>query len=297
MKTTEGYMPYLGYQTYYRIVGECKDGKKPLLLLHGGPGSTHNYFEVLDALAETGRAVISYDQLGCGNSYVEGHPELWCQKTWDEELIQLRRHLGLDEVHLLGQSWGGMLAIEYLCDYAPEGITSVILSSTLSSASLWAHEQHRMIRFLSEEDQKAIQEAEATGHFDSPAYLAANDRFMLRHCAGEVTEDSPECLRRPKKSGSEAYLYGWGPNEYNPTGSLGNWEYTDKLDRITCPALIINGTNDLCTPLVAKTMYDRIPNAKWELFDGCRHMCFVEENKKYIQLLTRWMDETEKGLV
>lgn len=297
MKTTEGYMPYLGYQTYYRIVGECKDGKKPLLLLHGGPGSTHNYFEVLDALAETGRAVISYDQLGCGNSYVEGHPELWCQKTWDEELIQLRRHLGLDEVHLLGQSWGGMLAIEYLCDYAPEGITSVILSSTLSSASLWAHEQHRMIRFLSKEDQKAIQEAEATGHFDSPAYLAANDRFMLRHCAGEVTEDSPECLRRPKKSGSEAYLYGWGPNEYNPTGSLGNWEYTDKLDRITCPALIINGTNDLCTPLVAKTMYDRIPNAKWELFDGCRHMCFVEENKKYIQLLTRWMDETEKGLV
>lgn len=297
MKTTEGYMPYLGYQTYYRIVGECKDGKKPLLLLHGGPGSTHNYFEVLDALAETGRAVISYDQLGCGNSYVEGHPELWCQKTWDEELIQLRRHLGLDEVHLLGQSWGGMLAIEYLCDYAPEGITSVILSSTLSSASLWAHEQHRMIRFLSDEDQKAIQEAEATGHFDSPAYLAANDRFMLRHCAGEVTEDSPECLRRPKKSGSEAYLYGWGPNEYNPTGSLGNWEYTDKLDRITCPALIINGTNDLCTPLVAKTMYDRIPNAKWELFDGCRHMCFVEENKKYIQLLTRWMDETEKGLV
>ena len=156
---------------------------------------------------------------------------------------------------------------------------------------------HRMIRFLSKEDQKAIQEAEATGHFDSPAYLAANDRFMLRHCAGEVTEDSPECLRRPKKSGSEAYLYGWGPNEYNPTGSLGNWEYTDKLDRITCPALIINGTNDLCTPLVAKTMYDRIPNAKWELFDGCRHMCFVEENKKYIQLLTRWMDETEKGLV
>lgn len=297
MKTTEGYMPYLGYQTYYRIVGECKDGKKPLLLLHGGPGSTHNYFEVLDALAETGRAVISYDQLGCGNSYVEGHPELWCQKTWDEELIQLRRHLGLDEVHLLGQSWGGMLAIEYLCDYAPEGITSVILSSTLSSASLWAHEQHRMIRFLSEEDQKAIQEAEAAGNFDSPAYLAANDRFMLRHCAGEVTEDSPECLRRPKKSGAEAYLYGWGPNEYNPTGSLGNWEYTDKLDRITCPALIINGTNDLCTPLVAKTMYDRIPNAKWELFDGCRHMCFVEENKKYIQLLTRWMDETEKGLV
>ena len=96
MNITEGYMPYLGYQTYYRIAGECRDGKQPLLLLHGGPGSTHNYFEVLDALADTGRAVISYDQLGCGNSYVDGHPELWCQKTWDNELMELRRHLGLD---------------------------------------------------------------------------------------------------------------------------------------------------------------------------------------------------------
>ena len=173
MKITEGYMPYLGYQTYYRIAGECRDGKKPLLLLHGGPGSTHNYFEVLDALADTGRAVISYDQLGCGNSYVDGHPELWCQKTWDNELMELRRHLGLDQVHLLGQSWGGMLAIEYLCDYQPEGVASVILSSTLSSASLWAKEQHRMIRFLSQEDQEAIAEAERTGNFDTPEYLAA----------------------------------------------------------------------------------------------------------------------------
>ena len=294
MKITEGYMPYLGYQTYYRIAGECRDGKKPLLLLHGGPGSTHNYFEVLDALADTGRAVISYDQLGCGNSYVDGHPELWCQKTWDNELMELRRHLGLDQVHLLGQSWGGMLAIEYLCDYQPEGVASVILSSTLSSASLWAKEQHRMIRFLSQEDQEAIAEAERTGNFDTPEYLAANSRFMERHC-DSPSADTPECVTRPKRSGKEAYPYGWGPNEYNPTGSLGSWEYTDKLERIKCPALIISGTNDLCTPLIAKTMYDRIPNARWELFDGCRHMCFVEDNEKYIRLLTEWLDQTEKN--
>ena len=249
---------------------------------------------MLDALADTGRAVISYDQLGCGNSYVDGHPELWCQKTWDNELMELRRHLGLDQVHLLGQSWGGMLAIEYLCDYQPEGVASVILSSTLSSASLWAKEQHRMIRFLSQEDQEAIAEAERTGNFDTPEYLAANSRFMERHC-DSPSADTPECVTRPKRSGKEAYLYGWGPNEYNPTGSLGSWEYTDKLERIKCPALIISGTNDLCTPLIAKTMYDRIPNARWELFDGCRHMCFVEDNEKYIRLLTEWLDQTEKN--
>ena len=294
MKITEGYMPYLGYQTYYRIVGECRGKRKPLLLLHGGPGSTHNYFEVLDVLADTGRSIISYDQLGCGNSYVEGHPELWCQKTWDNELIELRKHLGLDEVHLLGQSWGGMLAIEYLCDYHPKGVASVILSSTLPSASLWAREQHRMIRLLSEEDQEAIAETERTGHFDSPGYLAANSRFMERHC-DSLFGDVPECVSRPKRAGKEAYLYGWGPNEYNPTGSLGNWEYTDKLDRINCPALIISGTDDLCTPLIAKTMYDRIPDARWELFEGCRHMCFVDDTEKYIRLLAEWLDQTEKN--
>lgn len=113
MKITEGYMPYLGYKTYYRIAGECSGNKKPLILLHGGPGSTHNYFEVLDRLADEGRAIISYDQLGCGNSYVEGHSELWCSKTWMNELIELRKYLGLNELHLLGQSWGGMLSIEY----------------------------------------------------------------------------------------------------------------------------------------------------------------------------------------
>nr|WP_317282233.1 proline iminopeptidase-family hydrolase [uncultured Sellimonas sp.] len=293
MKITEGYMPYLGHKTYYRIVGECKGNKKPLVLLHGGPGSTHNYFEVLDRLAEEGRAIISYDQIGCGNSYLDGHPELWCSKTWDNELIELRKHLGLDEIHLLGQSWGGMLAIEYLCDYQPEGVKSVILSSSPSSASQWAHEQHRMIKFMSQEDQDAIAKAEETGNFDTPEYLAANERFMLLHCAGKVTEDSPECLRRPKKSGSEAYLYGWGPNEYNPTGSLGNWEYTDKLHLIKQPALVINGSNDLCTPMVAKTIYDNIPNARWEMFDSCRHMCFVEDNDKYCKLLNEWMEEND----
>ncbi len=293
MKIQEGYMPYLGYQTYYRIVGECEGNKKPLLLLHGGPGSTHNYFEVFDELAEDGRAIIMYDQLGCGNSFVENRPELWCSKTWDEELIALRKHLGLEHVHILGQSWGGMLLIEYLINYKPEGVQSAILSSTLPSAKLWAQEQHRQIRFLPKEMQDAIAKAEESGHFDAPEYLAANEEFMLRHCAGEVTEDSPECLRRPKKSGTEAYVHGWGPNEYVPSGSLRDFEYTDRLGEIQVPTLITNGTNDLCTPLVAKTMFDRIPNAKWELFEDSRHMPFVEEHAKYMQLMRRWMEEND----
>ncbi len=291
MKITEGYMPYMGHHTYYRIVGECTGNKKPLVCLHGGPGSTHNYFEVLDALAEDGRAVVSYDQIGCGNSYLDGCPSLWKSKTWDEELLALREYLGLDEIHLLGQSWGGMLALEYVYNYHPTGIRSLILSSTNPSASLWAEEQHRMMKELPQEMQDAIARAEATGNFYDSDYLAANDEFMLRHAAGKVTEDSPECLKRPKRAGSESYLYGCGPNEYVPTGALHDFEYLEKMKEIEDPTLIISGTDDLCTPLIAKAMYDAMPNARWELFAGCRHMCFVEDNPRYLTLMREWMEK------
>lgn len=295
MKITEGYMPYLGYKTYYRIVGECTGNRKPIILMHGGPGSTHNYFELLDSLADDGRAVISYDQIGCGNSYVDGHPELWKPETWDNELIELRKYLGLDHCHLLGQSWGGMLAVEYLCNYHPTGIQSVILSSTMTSCSLWAREAHRMIRHMSKEDQEAIAKAEKTGNYNDPAYLKANDHYMEEHCAPlTFGPDDPECLRRPKKSGRESYVYGWGPNEYTPSGTLKHFEYDEQVKSWKEPVLIISGTDDLCTPLVAKTMNDLIPNSRWELFEGCRHMCFAEQNEKYVKLVSKWLEDHDE---
>jgi proline iminopeptidase len=294
MKIDEGYMPFMGYKTYYRAVGENRGNHKPLLLLHGGPGSTHNYFEVLDRLADEGRQVISYDQLGCGNSYVEGHPDLWNAHTWLQELIAIRQHLHLDEVHILGQSWGGMLLIEYLIDEQPRGVRSAILASTLPASQLWGREQHRLITMMSDHDQRAIAKAEATGNYGDEDYLRANDKFMLLHCAGAVTEESPECLRRSKKSGAESYLVAWGPNEYTPLGTLKDFDYTRRLDEISQPCLITSGTNDMCTPLIAKTMYDRLPRARWELFDGTRHMSFAEQTDRYCHLLASWLAEHDE---
>ena len=293
MKITEGYMPYLGYQTYYRIVGESRDGKNPLVLLHGGPGSTHNYFELLDALAEEGRALIMYDQLGCGRSATGSHPELWNMETWKGELEALRQYLGLDRIHLLGQSFGGMLALAYVCDEHPKGVESLILSSTLPSSALWAREQHRMIRLMPERMQEAIRTAEETGNYGTSEYEEANREFMRRHCAPDVTPDSPECVRREKGEGREAYMTAWGPNEFTPLGNLKDFEYRDQLGEIQIPSLIISGVNDLCTPLVAKTMYDAIPDARWELFENSRHMPFLEENGKYLRVVSAWMEEQE----
>lgn len=286
----EGYMPYLNHKTYYRIV---KGGDKtPIILIHGGPGSTHNYMEMLDDIASSGRDVISYDQIGCGNSYLDGHPELWNADTWINELIALREYLHLDKVYLLGQSWGGMLIIQYMIERKPEGVQGIVLSSTLSSASLWAHEQHRYISFMSKEDQDAIKYAEDHNVWDTPEYLHANEIFMKLHCS-DIKDTDPECLTRKKRSGSEAYLYGWGPNEYTPSGTLKDFEYTDRLHEITVPALIMSGTNDLSSPLVAKTMYDNISRSKWILFDGARHMCFVDNHDQYCEELTKWMNQND----
>ncbi len=294
MEIREGYMPFLEYKTYYRVVGKNTGNKKPLVLLHGGPGSTHNYFEVLDRIAEEdGRQLVMYDQIGCGNSYVENRPDLWNSKVWIEELIELRKHLGLNEIHLLGQSWGGMQTLEYVCNYKPEGLKSIILSSTLPASWLWTEEAQRMIAQMPQDMQDAIKKATESGDYSSPEYQAAEAEYMRQHCAGEVTENDPECLRRPKKAGRESYVVGWGPNEFTPLGTLKDYDVIDQLGDIKEPALIINGGNDLCTPYVAKFMYDRIPNSEWELFRTCRHMCFVEDNDHYVEVLKKWMNKND----
>ena len=293
MRIQEGYIPFRKGKTYYRIVGENQPGKKPLLLLHGGPGSTHNYFEVLDDVAEKdGRMVVMYDQIGCGNSYLEGHPEYFNAETWIEELVQVRQALGLENVHILGQSWGGMMALWYALDYHPQGVASYILSSTLPSAKLWEREQHRRITYMEEKHQQAFARALSTGHYDDPAYLEALELFMNRHCNPKM-DRLPACMTREKQSGAASYLVGWGPNEFTPTGTLSGFEVTDRLHEIQTPCLITSGQRDLCSPFIAKTVYDRLPQARWELFEYSGHMPFLEEHDKYVEVLIRWLNERD----
>lgn len=290
----EKHIPFREYQTYVRIVKEDDQDSVPILLLHGGPGSTHNYFEVLDPLAKQ-RPVISYDQVGCGNSYVDHHPQLWTLSTWMEELDNVIKSLHLTRFHLLGQSWGGMLALAYALQQ-PQGLQSLILSSTLSSSQLWGREQHRMLKYMTKEEQDAITKAEETGNWQDEMAQKAIARYMKLHCA-DIKDNDPECLRREKRSGTESYMTAWGPNELTPQGTLKNFDVTDKLCEIKVPCLIISGTDDLCTPLIAKTMYDHLPYARWELFANARHMVFAEYTEKYLQLLADWCQETDTGMI
>lgn len=291
-KVQEGYMPFLGYQTYYRIVGEQLDpSKKPVIMLHGGPGGTHNYFETLDPLADDGRQLIMYDQLGCGNSFVDGNEDLWCTATWIVELIMLRRHLGIKECHLLGQSWGGMQEIQYYCDCKPAGIKSMVISSGLPSTALWAEEQHRMLKFLPQDQIDAVLEAERTGDYTSEGYQTALANYMDQHGGARRVPTAPECVTRDYVWGALSYQMTQGENEFGATGNFVGWEYRDKLHLIDVPCLITSGTDDLCTPLVAKTMLDGIPDAQWHLFANQRHSAYVEANEEYRAIVGKWLSD------
>src|SRR6266568_2789008 len=134
----EGYIDFRGYRTWYRVVGDLDAERPPLLALHGGPGSTHHYFGPLEQLADE-RAVVLYDQIGCGSSDRPDDID-WSVDVFREEVAAVREQLGLDRIHLLGTSWGGMLALEHVLSGA-RGIASLVLSSTLANVDDWATEQ------------------------------------------------------------------------------------------------------------------------------------------------------------
>src|SRR2546427_12828882 len=141
MVAHEGYVDFRAYRTWYRVVGERESGTVPLLALHGGPGSTHNYFAPLEQLADE-RAVVVYDQIGCGKSDRPTDVE-WSVELFRDEVAAVRAQLALERIHLLGTSWGGMLALEHVLSSA-EGIVGLILSSTLASVDQWAAEQVKL---------------------------------------------------------------------------------------------------------------------------------------------------------
>ncbi|MEE3461937.1 MAG: proline iminopeptidase-family hydrolase [Lachnospiraceae bacterium] len=295
MQIKEGYIPFMGFKTYYRIAEAENSDLPPVLLLHGGPGSTHNYMEIFDCFAEEGRTMVTYDQIGCGNSYVDGHPELWKMETWISELTTIRNALHLEKCHILGQSWGGMLLLQYLISCHPEGVISAVLSSTLPSSQLWGSEQHRILRYFPKDEQDAIKEAERTGNYTTRACQKATEHFMSMRCASAPTPNDPEYIRKPKRIGTESYVTAWGNNEYTPSGTLQDFDVREELKNINIPSLILSGTDDLCTPLIAKTMHDRIPNSSWYLFEGVRHMCYLEKPEIYMPLLKKWLKACDEG--
>ena len=195
MHATEGFVPFRGYRTWYRVVGDERSQEKlPVVLLHGGPGGTHDYLEPLEALAEVGgRQVLFYDQIGCGKSDLPDDDSLWVVETFVDELDVIRRELGLDRIHLFGNSWGGMLAMEYALT-RPRGLESLILASSPASIPQWVDETGKLRAQLPQAVQEVLDRHEAAGTTDDPEYEEAATVFYKRHVCR--VEPWPDCVLR-----------------------------------------------------------------------------------------------------
>lgn len=286
---TEGYMPFKGYRTWYKIVGDpANDAERPpLLLLHGGPGAPHDYLENLEQLADAGRRVIFYDQLGCGFSDKTGKPEMYSVALYVEELGAIREALGLRRLHILGQSWGGMLAMEYALTQ-PTGVASLLIESSPASMTLWVAEANRLRAELPADVQQTLLKHEADGTTDSPEYEQAMAVFYERHVCRMPT--MPEFVQRAfAKISPEVYHTMNGPSEFHVIGTLKSWDITDRLGEITLPTLLLSGRYDEATPTIMESVHRGIRGSEWTLFEESSHMSHVEEEQRYLQVVNDWL--------
>ena len=288
----EGFVRFRGHGTWYRLVGERDGERAPLLCLHGGPGSTHHYFAPLERLAEQGRAVVVYDQLGCGRSDRPTDVE-WTLELFREELRTVREQLALERVHLLGTSWGGMLAIDHALS-GGRGLASLVLSSTLASAEQWRREAKRLRDELPEDVVAVLDRHESAGTYDDPEYERAERVLWDRHFyRGPKPRAELEAMERER--GREVYRAMWGPNEWTPTGALRGWDVRARLHEIEAPTLVIRGRYDLSTPEIAQTLVDGIPNAMLVELEQSSHTPVLEETDRYLQIVSDFLDKADRA--
>ncbi len=276
-KSEEGFVEFRGHRTWYRTAGESSGKHLPLLVLHGGPGATHRYLEPLLDLARYGRRVVLYDQIGCGRSSHPVDPDFYTVETFVDEIDAVRRHLDLTPVHVLGQSWGGMLAMEYALG-KPAGLASIIVADSPSSMRLWVSEANRLRAELPPGVQRVLSEHEAAGTTSDPAYAAASEVFYRRHVCR--LETWPECVVKSFEAlAADGYVYNLmnGPSEFHCIGTLKEWDITDRLHEIDVPVLLLSGRHDEATPRIVGTIHERIPQSEWIVFEESSHMPHVEE--------------------
>lgn len=283
-----GYIPVVnGQRVWYRSVGGGAEHEAaPLLVLHGGPGCPHDYLENLAALASEKRRVIFYDQLGCGNSDFPDDTSLWTVERFTDEIDVVRAALQLDRVHILGQSCGGMLGIEYAIRQ-PRGLVSLVLADSMPSMALWVAEAKRLRAELPPEVNATLLRHEQAGTTGSPEYRAAVEVFNRRHVCRLA--ELPEFVRRAHAKTGFIYEYMNGPSEFHVVGVIKDWDRTDRLGDIQVPTLILSGKYDESTPLLNEILHQGIPDSAWVFFEHSAHMPHVEEEEKFMRVVAAFL--------
>jgi proline-specific peptidase len=246
-------------------------------------------------MAKRGRRVIFYDQLGCGNSDQPDDPSLWKVPLFVEEVGVIRHALGLDRLHLLGQSWGGMLAMEYALTQ-PVGVATLTIASSPASMIQWVAEANRLRASLPRDVQATLQRHEAAGTTNSSEYQSAMMDFYRRHVIR--VDPMPDAVARTfakLERNPQVYQTMNGPSEFHVVGNLKNWDIVARLPEIQTPTLVTSGRFDEATLLIAETVHRGISGSEWVIFENSSHMAHVEEADRYMTVLDEFLCRHDLG--
>jgi proline iminopeptidase len=286
IKKTEGRVKVLGYELFYRIFTPLVP-RATIVCLHGGPGATHDYLLSMRDLAKRGYKVVFYDQLGCGNSEMPKNYALFTVERAVEELEGFRREMKLGKVHLMGSSYGGMLALAYALRYQ-KNLRSLITTGGLASVPLTIAEMERLKSELPPEVIRVMDEYESKGEYENPAYEMAVMVFYQRHLL-RLKKWPPEQRHTMAHISKPVYGTMNGPNEFTIIGNIRYWDVTEQLHKIRVPTLVTGGRYDEVTPRVARSIHNHIPGSELVIFQKSSHLAMWEERAKYMRTLDRFM--------
>lgn len=290
MREEEGHIDVPGGQVWYKVVGSGES--VPLLTLHGGPGGGHDYLEPLNALASE-RPIVFFDQLGCGKSDTPDDVSLWRIDRFVDEVTAVRDALGLHRIHLLGHSWGGWLAIEYMLG-APSGVVSLTLASTSASIPQFVHEAGTLISELPREMAETMRRLEAKGDFENPEFEAGMMEFYKRQLCRLDPWPDPIMRSLENLDGNIVYETMNGPTEFTVIGNMKDWNRIEKLSEIVAPTLITCGRYDELTPACSRTLRQGIMNSRMHVFERSAHMAHLEETESYLQILSEFLRDFDQ---
>jgi proline iminopeptidase len=280
------------FRVWTKRVGNNPDLK--LLLLHGGPGATHEYLETCDSfLPAAGVEYYYYDQLGSLYSDQPEDPSLWEIDRFVDEVEQVRRGLGLtaDDFVLYGQSWGGVLALEYALVHQ-EHLKGLVISNMM--ASIPAYNRYAEEVLMPTMDADALDEIkrlEAAGETDDPSYegLLMEHHYVHHVCRMPIEEWPDPVLRGFAHINQSIYVPLQGPSELGASGKLEHWDRTADLHRIQVPALVMGAEHDTMDPAHLRWMAEQMPRGRYHHSPNGSHLAIVDDADNYFAGLVEFL--------
>lgn len=281
----EGYVEVNGGRIWYEVYGSGT--KPPVLLLHGGPGGTSFGFEPLKELGYDG-PIIFWDQLGSGRSSALTDTTLMTIENYVDQVERLREHLKLEDFVLYGHSWGTMLGMDYYLSY-PDEVKAIIFSSPLFSTDSWIADADTLIATLPDSIQHIIRHHESMGTYEDPEYQEATKLYYSLYV---TRKERPRVDRSHLNlvSGSNVYLYMWGPSEFTSTGTLRNYDRLEYLPTIKVPVLMMTGEYDEARPSTVRHYASMVPNAKFEVIPDAAHSTLNDNKKATLKVVREFLE-------